>query len=263
MTDHLLRLNDCDLGELVGALRSGRLDAPFSAIGVQRFVSAADASFVAADLQSLVEHEFTATQMAFAIEMAANARRQRHVMEDVVELVTTGPPAPSVVNRDTGVVVRDLFAHARKSVLIAGYAIYQGQQVFQTLANRMMELPELEVRMFLDVPRAAGDTSMPSEITHRFADRFRKKQWPENSRLPMVFYDPRALATEANKKACLHAKCIVIDRSDLFVSSANFTEAAQERNLEIGVLIHSSTLADRVAAHFDALLDAALLVQLL
>lgn len=58
-------------------------------------------------------------------------------------------------------------------------------------------------------------------------------------RLPRVFYDPRALEMDSHKKACLHAKCIVVDRKEVFVSSANFTEAAQERYLEVGLLIHS------------------------
>ena len=176
--------------------------------------------------------------------------------------MTTGPEAPGISNRDTSVVVRELFAHAQQSVLVAGYAVYQGQRVFQALADRMAELPELTVRMFLDIQRGQGDTSSAREIARRFADCFRTKQWPEEKRLPEVFYDPRALETDSQKKACLHAKCIVVDRKELFVSSANFTEASQERNLEVGLLIHSPVLAERVQGHFEALLDANMLLQL-
>ena len=79
---------------------------------------------------------------------------------------------------------------------------------------------------------------------------------------PEVSFDPRALEADSQKKACLHAKCIVVDRKDLFVSSANFTEAAQERNVEVGLLIHSTILAERVQMHFEALLDAKMLARL-
>jgi hypothetical protein len=68
--------------------------------------------------------------------------------------------------------LRELFASARRSVLVAGYAVYQGREVFRALADRMAELPELNVRMFLDVQRGPGDTSMASEVVKRFADRF-------------------------------------------------------------------------------------------
>jgi len=42
----------------------------------------------------------------------------------------------------------------------------------------------------------------------------------------------------------------------VFVSSANFTEAAQERNIEVGLLIQSRALAERVRRFFDALVDS-------
>ena len=41
-----------------------------------------------------------------------------------------------------------------------------------------------------------------------------------------------------------------------FVTSANFTEAAQERNIEAGVLLDHAKLAGALAARFRALRDA-------
>jgi hypothetical protein len=61
----------------------------------------------------------------------------------VIDLVTTGPEARTSAHRDTSVVVRELFVNAEHSVLIAGYAVYQGQRVFQALADRMLAKPEL------------------------------------------------------------------------------------------------------------------------
>lgn len=262
MSEHLLRLADDDLQELVKALRASRLEGPYTSAGVQRIVSGPHVSEIAIDLQGLADQGFSPVHIATTMELMVKARGQRPLAEDLVDLVTTGPEAPGVSSRDTGVVVRELFAHAEQSVLVAGYAVYQGQRVFQALADRMDEIPELQVRMFLDIQRAHGDTTSSNEIARRFADRFRKKQWPEQRKLPKVFFDPRALEADTQKKACLHAKCIVVDRKDLFVSSANFTEAAQERNVEVGLLIHSAVLAERVQGHFEALLDANMLARL-
>jgi hypothetical protein len=44
----------------------------------------------------------------------------------MIDLVTTGPEPGGITNRDTSVVVRELFAHAKESVLVVGYAVYQG-----------------------------------------------------------------------------------------------------------------------------------------
>ena len=127
----------------------------------------------------------------------------------------------------------------------------------------MAELPELNVRMFLDVQRGPGDTSMASEVVKRFAQRFKTREWPEGRPLPKVFYDPRSLDLEADKRACLHAKCVVVDGEAVFISSANFTEAAQERNIEVGLLVRSNRLAEQLVLYFDTLLAANLLVRAL
>jgi phosphatidylserine/phosphatidylglycerophosphate/cardiolipin synthase-like enzyme len=59
-----------------------------------------------------------------------------------------------------------------------------------------------------------------------------------------VFYDPRSVTLEPGKAAALHAKCVVIDEFDLFVSSANFTEAAQQRNIEVGLRLRDKAVRD-------------------
>jgi phosphatidylserine/phosphatidylglycerophosphate/cardiolipin synthase-like enzyme len=152
-----------------------------------------------------------------------------------------------------------LFAQAESSVLVAGYAVYQGQRVFQALADRMQQVPALRVRMFLDIQRPYGDTTMAALLVRRFAERFRTEQWPADRPLPDVYYDPRSLDVDMERRACLHAKCVVVDRQHAYVSSANFTEAAQERNIEVGVLVRSRRLAEQLTNHFEWLLAAGFL----
>jgi phosphatidylserine/phosphatidylglycerophosphate/cardiolipin synthase-like enzyme len=213
---------------------------------------------VAGELQQMIEQGFAPRQLAVVLELIAKDRSQRPVLEEVIDLVTTGPETANATNRDTSVVVRELFTHAERSVLVAGYAVYQGQHVFAALADRMQAVPQMNVRMFLDVQRGPGDTSTAAEIVRRFAHRFQTQQWPLDRPLPQVFYDPRSLGMAADKRACLHAKCIAVDGKSVFISSANFTEAAQERNIEIGLLVNSQSLAEQVVRHFDSLLSAGL-----
>jgi phosphatidylserine/phosphatidylglycerophosphate/cardiolipin synthase-like enzyme len=263
MTQQLPQLSVRDLSEIAAALRASRLAAPITAVALQRLLPDCLARVIAPELQQLIEQGFTLPQMAILLELIVKDRTQRPALEDIVDLVTTGPESANVTNRDTGVVVRELFAHAETTVLVAGYAVYQGQHVFASLADRMATKPELDVRMFFDVQRGAGDTSNTAEIIRRFAHRFTSQQWPQDHPVPKVFYDPRSLDPAAEKRACLHAKCVVVDGKSVFISSANFTEAAQERNIEMGLLIHSRWLAERVVQYFDTLLDAGLLQSVL
>lgn len=259
MSDHLLNLADTDLRQMAAALRSGRLSPPYSTLAVGRYVPANAADGVAADLRSLADLGFTPEQAATTLELLSKERDRRTRGRDAIDLVTTGPEVRGVTNRDTRVVVRELFAQAKETVLIAGYAVYQGRQVFQSLADRMEQLPTLRVRMFLDIQRGPGDTSTAAELVRRFADRFRENQWPKDRRLPEVYFDPRSLELSTANRACLHAKCVVVDSDTVFVSSANFTEAAHERNIEMGLLIRSPSLAERIEWHFNALVAEGLL----
>lgn len=256
-----LSLSTADLVDLAGAIRSGRLASPYPALAVQRFVSPAAAAAVVQDLQHLVNDGFQEDQIARMLELCVTDRRARPLVDDQLELVTTGPDVAGVTSRDTGVVVRELFANASESVLVAGYAIHQGRRVFEALADRMEALPSLNVRFFLDVQRSMGDTSAPMELVRRFEHRFRGQHWPLERRKPVVYYDPRSLDVGTGVRACLHAKCIVVDRREVFISSANFTEAAQDRNIEIGVLIRSTVMANQITSFFDTLLAKGALEQ--
>jgi phosphatidylserine/phosphatidylglycerophosphate/cardiolipin synthase-like enzyme len=108
--------------------------------------------------------------------------------------------------------------------------------------------------MFLNVDRPKADTSSEAEILKRFADRFRDQQWP-GKRTPTVYYDPRAveLHERGEKRASLHAKCVIVDDAKALVTSANFTEAAQERNIEAGVLVERPGFAVALRKQFDGL----------
>ena len=65
----------------------------------------------------------------------------------------------------------------------------------------------------------------------------------------------RATRRHPDPKFCaaLHAKCIVVDGFEVFVSSPNFTEAAQERNIEVGLRLHSAAIAERIRRFFESL----------
>lgn len=258
MTEALLDLSANDLLQIAGALRAGRLAPPFTDLSLQRYVASGTAPEIASAVQQLNEQGLGPNNIALLFEAIARDRQRRPTPEDLIELVSTGPEAPGVPYRDTRIVVREMFSSARESVTIVGYAVFQGRQVFQALAERMEQIPDLQVRMFLDVQRPTADTSMASEILHRFADRFRTREWP-GSRLPEVYYDPRSLDVETSRRSSLHAKCIVVDARCAFISSANFTEAAQLRNIEIGVVIRIQAFAERLVHHFAALAEQGLL----
>ena len=72
---------------------------------------------------------------------------------------------------------------------------------------------------------------------------------------------PRSLAPDG-REGVLHAKALVVDDELAFLTSANLTEAALDRNIEMGVLLRDRAFAGAVVAHFRSLVERQLLLPL-
>jgi phosphatidylserine/phosphatidylglycerophosphate/cardiolipin synthase-like enzyme len=256
MNDAFARLSSKDLRLIANGLRSGRLTLPTTPLQITRLFQGELCASVADKLTELSGSGFNAEQAAILIDTILRDRDfDRPAGPNVIELVTSGPEALGITTRDTPVVVREMFAHAQKSVIVVGYAVYQGQKVFEALAQRMNLEPELQVELFLNIQRVDGDTTKSGIIVSRYVERFKTLQWPANSRLPIIYYDPRSVSDDLPVRSSLHAKCVVVDAKEVFVSSANFTEAGQERNIEVGLRLDNPWLARKLVEHFKKMAE--------
>jgi len=252
MASPLHKMASAALRSLADSIDSGRLLPPFTLISLQRYVPNQDCQGVAEELRSFSDSGVPAPQIAHILRLLAEARVASEQTSDKVELVWSGPEMPGAASRDTSVVVRELFSGAKSSVLVAGFAISRGNEIFKALAYRMAQVPLLAVRMFLNVARENDNLASNEAILQSFCLSFKTKHWPWEN-YPHVFYDPRALEANFSNRASLHAKCIVIDGEKCFVSSANFTESGQARNIEVGVLVEDKNLAASIHHQFESL----------
>ena len=183
------------------------------------------------------------TLEAFAEDAAA---RQRAL--DQIQLVWTSPDEEGPHVRDTSIVVRQLLSEARQSLWISTYSIFNGQEVFQPVEEAWAQRPELDVVLILNVP--PGEDA----AVEKYARTLWKYHWPW-MRKPVVYYDPRGPEKTTAAPACQHSKCILVDGVTAFITSANFTESAQERNIELGVLFRENPMvAQSIRAKFEGLI---------
>ena len=201
----------------------------------------------------------TSMQMAVVADAIADARESAVDPARLLELVISGPDVSGIPTSDTAATMRTLIGEAAQRLLLVGYAVHNAKALFEPLASRMAANKSLRVTFCLDISRRLGDTSLDSEIVRRFARDFREKHWPWPD-LPELFYDSRSLSDNPEQRSSLHAKCVVADRTTALITSANFTQAAQRRNIEVGLLVRHAALVERLACYLDGLIDSGQLV---
>jgi phosphatidylserine/phosphatidylglycerophosphate/cardiolipin synthase-like enzyme len=254
MNDVLLDLPSHLQQRLASALESRLLAAPYSIASVRSVLGGAEGCDEV--VQALLELERLGISgpAAAALIRAIERTSARAVKPD---LVWSGPEVAGLHARDTRRVYEELLGSAERYVWASTYAFFDGPKAFEVLARRMDARSELRVTLLLNIQRKRGDTTPAEQLVRRFADRFWTTDWPGSSR-PSVFYDPRALEMDG-PGGVLHAKAVVADDEVVFVTSANLTEAALERNIELGLLVRDRALAASVSGHFRALIDRGLL----
>src|SRR5690606_17239714 len=106
----------------------------------------------------------------------------------------------------------------------------------------------VDARFFVHVPQIEHGYDADHHLGTHLGD-FLAESWPYGPPRPRLYYDKRALIP-GPPYSSLHAKCVVIDGAKAFVSSANFTERAQERNIEVGVLVEDASFASFLAGQW-------------
>ncbi len=254
MIDALLDVPPHLRDRLASALEAGLIAAPYSVGSLRSVLGLAHAAdgLVSALLE--LEKLGVAGPAAAALIRTVGEVARRSTKPDVV---WSGPEVPGLHARDTRRVFEELLGTAERSIWASTYAFFDGPRVFEVLCRRMDTRPELRVTLLLNIERKRGDTTAAEQLVRRFADRFWSTDWPGACR-PRVFYDPRALEADG-PVGVLHAKAVVADDEVVLVTSANLTEAALDRNIELGLLVRDRTLAATVSRHFQVLIDRELL----
>lgn len=229
------------------AVRRGSLVCPADRSRLVAAGFAAQASVLEVVLAGL---DRDATLAVLGVALSERAHRPTSHLE----LVWTGPLTPQATHRDTGVVMRQLFGRAERDVLIGGFRFDAGADLFEPLHRAMVERG-VSTTIFLDIEGVATSAAGgPAHARGRIRE-FLTKNWPFGDPTPVIYYDPRT-AVPGPPWVSLHAKCVVVDERWSLVTSANFTDRAQTRNIELGVLIEDVAFSKRIAGQWRELVLA-------
>jgi len=171
---------------------------------------------------------------------SASAGYRTAKAESQVEVVWSGPEGEVDV-RLTYAVLIEVIRSAQRRLTLVSFAAYRVKEVGEAL--RIAARAGVEVRVVLD-----GGT----EAARAFdaSDGIALYTWP-----------PTLLPEHDPQHASLHAKASIADDQLAFVTSANLTGYALDRNMELGLLVRGGEVPRLLAAHFEGLIDTGVLVR--
>lgn len=157
-----------------------------------------------------------------------------------VELVWTGPATGMVPIRHTAQVLTGLIDDARDRLFLVSFVAYHVGGVVDAL--RRATERGVQVHVLLEQSKAQGGNVTVDSVAmlRHSVPRAQLYEWDKSG-------------ADASLSASVHAKCAVADAAVAFVTSANVSDAAMERNMELGVLLRGGQLPGQLDCHLAAL----------
>lgn len=175
------------------------------------------------------------------ILIGAAYARQRAQRESSVELVWTGPTTPFVATRRTDQVLLDLIRQARHDLFLVSFVTYDVSSIVDELNAAAARGVEIFVLLETSTAHGGSLSVDPVATMRKCVPRAALYVWIDR---PPPFTDGR-----------VHAKVAVADGDVAFLTSANLTGHALDKNMEAGVVITGGSIPQGLRAHLHALVQ--------
>lgn len=159
--------------------------------------------------------------------------------EESVDLVWTGPSSELVATRKTEQALLQVIQAARSKLFLTSFVAYEVASIIEALSRAMQDGVALSMLLESDGDHGGG-------VSFDVIGKMRKL-------LPaarIYFWSDKPDAFAGGK---VHAKVAVADEGICFISSANLTGHAMEKNMEAGVLVNGGALPSKLQRHLEAL----------
>jgi len=159
-----------------------------------------------------------------------------------IEMVWTGPSSGMVPSRHTEQVLIEVINSAQKKLYLVSFVAYEIDSVMSALRDATDR--SVQIGFLLELSKNHGG-KLECDSVEAFS-----KQLPS-----AIIYTWGTQARSADRwNGVIHAKCAVADGNVAFVTSANLTRAAMEKNMELGLLMRGGKVPDKLERHLDSLI---------
>lgn len=194
----------------------------------------------------------TPQEAALVIRTAALTTRAARERQSV-ELVWTGPTVRQVAMRRTDQALLEVIQRAQQSLLIVSFAVYNIPAIAAAIVQAAAR--GVTIQICVEAPEPSGQKMAHDTVKAlgpAVAQQAAIYVWPSDQR-PV---------NASGHAGVLHVKCAVSDAKVLFLSSANLTDSAFNRNMELGLLLAGGAAPSLVVRQFAQLIESGVLKRL-
>jgi len=223
------------------AARVRRTDASKAATALPSVVGTPVASTVVEQLAAAWQNSKVGSNELALMLIAASHVYAKAASEQSTELVWTGPTTPFVSARRTEQALLQVINSAEQSLFITSFVAYDVSTIVKALNSANDR--GVAISMLLELSQDHGGS-----ITFDAIGKMRTLVPAANLYAWRDKADPFS-------DGRVHAKVAVADARMCFITSANLTGYAMEKNMEAGVLISGRVIPKLLEYHLQALVD--------
>ncbi|MEQ1933608.1 MAG: DISARM system phospholipase D-like protein DrmC [Fimbriimonadaceae bacterium] len=166
------------------------------------------------------------------------------------EVCWSGPTRSLSGFRSTAEAYRELVTSAKESALIMSFSLGEVENLRNSLEAATMR--GVDVRLILedfDVFKQESRRNQFAGLGKVVLEQAKIFVWPIDQRRE---HEMRVFGS-------MHVKALLVDRRYMLLTSANWTEAAMQDNMELGVVIRDQDLVRSIVEHFENLIRVGVL----
>jgi len=173
--------------------------------------------------------------------LASSTAIQKATLEQSIELVWTGPTTPFASTRRTEQALLEVINGSTENIFITSFVSYDVESIL--MAINLACDRGVSVKILLELSLEQGGSVSIDGIgrMRALAPQAHLYAWREK--------------TDVFAHGSVHAKVAVADEKVCFITSANLTGYAMEKNMEAGVLITGGDLPKLMHKHLQSLIN--------
>lgn len=228
------------ISNLIKSLEDKTLDLSSSTIAIKKRLPGTEVL----PIKKIFSKFKTSEELILALTLLDEIKNFNKINSQSTKLVCTSQNS-SIDCSKTDIVLKDLFKKAEKSITIIGYLMTDDKHILEIfdMIKKNSNIKKLIIKFIFDTAKQKQQLGKKYPSITKII----QTNWDKEIPYPKVY-------SYKEDSSSLHAKAVIIDSQEIFITSANMSGRALQRNFELGIC-HTGESAQIAENLIEELID--------